>query len=48
MGTAFALGHAAGISAALEADTGAWAASDVQARLRSQSAILDHASMQPA
>ena len=48
MGTAFALGHAAGIGAALEADTGEWSASDVQARLRAQSAILDFASMQPA
>jgi len=48
MGTAFALGHAAGVAAALDADRSDWSARDVQANLRTQGAILDPASLEPA
>lgn len=48
MGTAFALGHAAGVAAALEADGGTWDAEAVRAQLRAASAIIDTTSLQPA
>ena len=48
MGTAFALGHAAGIAAAFEASETAWDANDVRAQLHTQAACLDPADLQPA